>query len=324
MPTKITEVEGVTLYENHPTYEPIKMLYYPNSHAYKISGDKKLGVTTVTGIINKESLAHWFKAEAIKHIRRALVPMDDGVIVAPESLEELEEILKAAGTASNAKGDKGKDFGTKTHAWLEAFLHHKKDGDPMPASWEKVAIPDKKEEKYAGKPYEYQAEKEWAEENNNIAEALENFLEWWAENDIEVVDIERIIYSKKYDYSGRFDCILRINGKLYLVDFKTNNPTWEYPQGVYPEVFSQLGAYDTAYNEEFYYDKFLKNESCFDGHLVLNFSKKSGKFAKAYSFDVIKNRAFWVYTLGTKRGMQFHIRNLSTKYKENRPERKKK
>lgn len=316
------EVEELEMYVNHPVHEPVKMLYYPNSHAYKIEGDRKLGTTTVTGIIGKDALAHWFKAEALKDIRKKLVPNDDDVIVPPPTVEELDLMIKNAGTAYTKKGDKGKDFGTLTHAWLEAFLRNKRDGETMPAPWVKVVLPDKKD--FEGKPYDYKDAQEWATENNNIADALDAFLIWWHENDIEVVEIERIIYSKQYDYSGRFDCILRINGKLYLVDFKTNNPTWEFPQGVYPEVFSQLGSYDVAWTEEHHYDLHLKNQSAFDGHLVLNFSKKSGKFSKVYNFDVRINRSFWIHTLGTKRAMQHHTRNLSLKYKENRPERKKK
>lgn len=49
---------------------------------------------------------------------------------------------------------------------------------------------------------------------------------------------EKIVYSDTY--GGRFDELAEINGKIYLLDYKTNN------SGLYPETAYQLSAYKHA------------------------------------------------------------------------------
>lgn len=103
---------------------------------------------------------------------------------------------------------------------------------------------------------------------------------------------------------------------MFVVDFKTSNPSREFQQGVYPENYAQTGGYDIALTEEFPNIKI-------DGHAIINLSKKTGKLNIDYSYDRQENRDFFLYVLGTKRGMQFHTRRLSAKYKENVSAKKK-
>lgn len=344
-----TVIEKQEIYKNHPRLpkdengnfirDHIPMWYYPNSHAYKIDGDKKIGVSTVKDIIKSDGLAHYFKAEAIKYFRRKLIPMNDGKLVLPTA-EEFEEMCKAAGSAHMDKSQRGIDAGNLADEWLEKYLIAHRDGTDKPAPLEPMEVvkkdkveviksaadfdlPDKDADKYKQDPWLYEVDKQLAFERNNLVKALEEFVEWMGEHEVEVVKLQGLIYSLRYDYAGRFDAILRIDGKLYLVDFKTNNPAWEYPKGVFPDMFCQLGGYDVGYTEENYPDLDAKNESCFDGHAIFNFNKQTGKFYREFSFDVKVNRAWFIHTLGTKRGFQHHMRNLSLKYKENRPETKK-
>lgn len=43
---------------------------------------------------------------------------------------------------------------------------------------------------------------------------------WYAENRPEWLMIEQTVYSVRYQYAGRLDLVCKINGTLYLVDFK--------------------------------------------------------------------------------------------------------
>ena len=70
---------------------------------------------------------------------------------------------------------------------------------------------------------------------------IESWFRFRKEHDIEVIDIERILYSRKYRFAGTLDSRLRIDGVPYIVDFKTGT--------VADKAFVQLTAYDTMLKE---------------------------------------------------------------------------
>lgn len=319
MPGK-TVVESHKLYVGHPKLPDgqkfIEILYYPNSHAYKENGEVLIGVSGVSDIIDKMGLRYYYMNEAINSLTRYLIPNNDGVFVTPVGVENWEAAVKEAKSAHMIRSGRGKDNGTRTHAWLEEFLIAKRDGKPVPELPKSYDIPPKTK----GLTYEQLDEIEVKQEYNNLVEALSQFISYFDNHEIEVVALEQLVFSRRYRYAGRFDAILRIDGKLYLVDFKTNNPTSEFPDGIFPEMFCQIGGYDIAYTEEFYPDLDDKNQSCFDGHAVFNFSKKTGKFSKMFVDveAVAHDRAAFTHALGLKRVMQHKVRQMSMKYKENR------
>lgn len=295
-----TEIETYKLYNGE-----VELNYYPNSHMYKVNGQRIIGVTTITGVINKEALMLWPLNEAMTYLRRELL---SDVILEALDKPGIETILREAAEAYQKKSTRGTDAGTLCHDWLEQFLRAKKEGAPIPAVLEPMVVPAKDEfdDNYIR-----------AIDYNNLIEASNNLIEWFEEKKVEVLEVERIIYSRKYDYAGRFDAVLRIGGKIYLVDFKTSNPAREYPNGIYPENFCQTGGYEIALTEE---QPGLK----VDGHLIINLSKKSGKINFKYDFDTKTNKEWFLYTLGCKRGMQEKVRKNSILYAENRPGGKKK
>ncbi|HET8708962.1 MAG TPA: PD-(D/E)XK nuclease family protein [Candidatus Saccharimonadales bacterium] len=315
MPKTVTECHR--MYDQHPNLpegkEFIELLYYPNSHAYKIDGHKKIGVSSIPDIIDKPGLRFYYMNEALSFIERKLIPDNNDKLVLPVSLDEWKDFVKGAKTAHRAKSDRGKDNGTRTHSWLEEYFTAYKNKTTLPALPERTKILED------AKTWEAIAQNEVSLEWNNLVSALEEFIGWVSQHEIEVVALEQIIYSLKHDYAGRFDAVLRIDGKLYLVDFKTNNPSREYPRGIFPEMFCQIGGYDIAYTEEFYPELDVKNQSCFDGHAVFNFNKQTGRFYKQFMTgdDVKVNRAWFLHALGTKKGQQYNTRKLSMLYKEN-------
>lgn len=48
---------------------------------------------------------------------------------------------------------------------------------------------------------------------------------------------------------------MKIDGKVCLVDLKTTNSSRKAPNGIYAEMFVQLGAYAYAYNEQRDYEE---------------------------------------------------------------------
>lgn len=297
-----TEEEFYKLYKGE-----ITLRFLPKSHTYSIDGDKKIGVTTITGIINKEALMLWPLNEALTYLKTALLgeaQADGGRLW---SDKELKDVLDESAVAFRKKSLRGTDAGTACHEWLEKYFTAKQYGHALPAKLLPADLSrfgedtDKTNDEYIR-----------ALDYNNILKAIEQMFEWLSQRDVEIIAVENILYSKKYDYCGKLDIILKIDGLVYLLDFKTSNPSREFEHGVYPENFSQLGGYDVAYTEEF-------PEQKIHGHGILNLSKKTGKFyAQLVEGDaeVKKDRDFFLFTLGTKRAMQDRTRLLSNKNKD--------
>ncbi len=160
-----------------------------------------------------------------------------------------EEDLKIAEVEHTVKRDSGASTGTEAHALVEAFLKGKHDG------------------------------KTFSEEPSiEAGNAYGAFVEWFRKAKPEVINVEEVIYSDKYKYAGTYDCMLRIDGKVYLCDLKTTNASRKAPNGVYAENFIQLGAYAYAHEEQRQYE--LANGGSelveIEGLMVIS-AKKTGK-----------------------------------------------
>lgn len=133
--------------------------------------------------------------------------------------------LKEAALAYTVKRDSGANTGSEAHTLVERFLK----GKPLSA---KDAAPSREAEN-----------------------AYNAFVKWFQATKPEVINVEEVIYSKEFGYAGTYDCMLRIEGKVYLCDLKTTNASKRAPQGVYAENFLQLGAYALAHEEQMMYER---------------------------------------------------------------------
>ena len=100
-------------------------------------------------------------------------------------------------------------IGTKIHDWIEEYIKGKK--------------PEMPEEK-------------------NVIIGVNGFLDWVKKNKVKFIESETFIYSRQHDFSGRLDAIAIIDGKRYLIDYKTGT-------GLYNDVLLQTAAYAGAYQE---------------------------------------------------------------------------
>lgn len=127
--------------------------------------------------------------------------------------------LEVAAKEYTRKRDSGAGTGTEAHALVETFLKGNKPDKTGTYSVEAI-------------------------------NAYNAFVKWFAETQPEVLNVEEVVYSQKYEYAGTYDCMLRIDGKNYLCDLKTTNASRKAPKGVYAENFTQLGAYAGAHEEQ--------------------------------------------------------------------------
>jgi hypothetical protein len=116
-----------------------------------------------------------------------------------------------------AAGDKG----SKVHTAIEDMIH----GQQV-----------KMDAKYLNKSTEQQEELTLEE-----YDCLMGFADWVKEQRPEFLRSEFVVFDDEIGYAGTVDCLCRIGGKVFLVDFKSGQYIW-------PEYELQLSAYKHALN----------------------------------------------------------------------------
>jgi hypothetical protein len=75
--------------------------------------------------------------------------------------------------------------------------------------------------------------------------ALISYFEWEKSREIETIENEMPLVSESYRFGGTIDCYCKIDGEIWLLDFKTG-------KAIYPEMLIQLAAYRQLLNENGY------------------------------------------------------------------------
>lgn len=218
-------IDTTLLYDGTITAE-----FDPVKHKYTIhtiDGIRKPPSTTgVTGVVDKSgALVNWSINNTLEVVRDRIQPGKK------YTQKQLQEIFDAAKVASRAKKEEAAGIGTLAHDWLEKYF--KGEENPLP-------------------------------DDPRVVSCITAAREWYKSQNVEFLHNERTIYSKKHDYTGRFDGIYR-KGKIKgILDFKTGN-------GIYPEAVMQVSGYTGAYEEEF-------GEGQIDLRTIIRLGKTDGKF----------------------------------------------
>lgn len=157
--------------------------------------------------------------------KRALMlwPMDVCLKYIRDNMPNItEDVLEIAADEHNRLRNTGGSIGTAVHEHAELILN---GGDKSLSNLDSGAVM-----------------------------AIRAFRKWFDSTKPEVLDVESVIYSESLNYCGTFDALLKIDGKLTLMDLKTTNPSRDAPKGIYAENFVQLGAYALAYEEQRQYE----------------------------------------------------------------------
>jgi hypothetical protein len=112
-------------------------------------------------------------------------------------------------------------------------------------------------------------DKEW-NEPEAVTNGFNAFLKWWDQTDVEILEVERLIYSEQYFYAGKTDFLGCRKAKLLIGDFKTGS-------GFYEDQPYQATGYAIAIEEE-------TGQKIEDG-LIVHLDKKTGKFTE-YNFPI--------------------------------------
>lgn len=199
-----------------------------DGHYHSLDGKPLFGTTTALAVIAKPMLIGWASKMAVEHVR------SNWKIGQTYTKGERDAILEDARHAHTAKKTAGGVSGTSVHKLVEDEINNaiKNTGGYM--------------------------KKEWADQ---YEPQVKNFVLWAVKEKVKFLVTEKRIYSEIHWLGGIVDFVCEIKGKRYIGDIKTSN-------GIYPEHFLQMGAYDIMLEE--------MGEPKADGYVIVNL-QKSGK-----------------------------------------------
>lgn len=193
--------------------------------AYVIDGASYPSVTTILNVLDKPALKFWAANCAVDYINENLEEF-----MSAKAPHTITNILTDARTAFKTASKEACDIGTQVHKAIENYIKHGKDlsGD----------LPEQ------------------------VQHGFLAFLEWEEKNKAEWLDSELELFDSENGYAGTCDVILKMNGNVYLVDFKTS-------KAVYDEYKTQIAAYLQAYNSK------AENKIQYTG--ILRLDKETGE-----------------------------------------------
>lgn len=191
-----------------------------------------VGVTTVCGIMDKPALKFWAAGLAANYMA------EHGLGMTKAKLARLAEEAKRQHTQA---GDKGKAAGSVGHALVEDLLLGRA-----------LVLPSEPEAKLAAQS------------------VVKAFKAWSKDYNPDLIASELGVYSLAHNFAGKFDLLADLDGKITLIDFKTSNTSRYAPEGIYPEMFCQLGGYLQLINEQLGVEV--------DEAMIVNLPKKGGAY----------------------------------------------
>lgn len=176
---------------------------------YRINGKRVPSVTTITGQLDKPALVYWAANCAVDYVIQEMEEVKRSF--EGYSIEDLYPILESARKNFRKVSQQALDIGSGVHGAIE--YHLKTGKEPLSPS-------------------------------DELLSAFLAFLEWKDAHNMEPLKLEHTLYDPQKRYAGTCDLICKLDGKTYLVDFKTSKKPRGKP---YPEWGYQTAAYRACY-----------------------------------------------------------------------------
>ena len=184
----------------------VEMVYYPDSHQYRVAGKRLPSVSSIVGYSNSpDGLMNWAVRQTLDFMRVDLIK---------NSAVEYhkEQVLMLIADAQN-EWERSREQAATLGDYIHALLQ--------------------------GIEYELPVQDEWIPVGEK---ALAKFKKWCASVGYESTDVERIVYSQKYNYCGRLDDLGNSQFGRHMLDYKTGS--------IRIKAYAQLAGYGLAYEEE--------------------------------------------------------------------------
>ena len=184
----------------------VDLEYNDEKHTYMVEGKQVPAVTRIVDAVSPKNLTEWAaKAGADWWLNNYTDDVEMQAIMYDGIRYAHKEISKEA-----------QNIGSDVHKWIELHIRSKMDDGHL-----FVEYPD------------------------DVKVSMENFHKWLSmaeKRGIEWLGSEKKIYSKVWNYAGTIDALAKINGELYVIDFKTSAK-------IYKEYYLQVYGYAQAVHE---------------------------------------------------------------------------
>lgn len=181
----------------------IRIVFTQSGHRYVVNGVRAKGVTTYLNVISKPALVPWAVNLACDYLIQNGYGKDEVVF---------RQVVEEARALHKKKKDGAADFGTLVHDWLEhwiiADIRRKQSTE---VTYFKLAPDGRRVYGYPETPT-----------NEDMKRSVQAVLDWIEQNRVVFLETEQLVYSKMFQYAGKFDFSCVIAGKKYLGDFKTS------------------------------------------------------------------------------------------------------
>lgn len=222
------EPDEVLEWEDFPLFDGDVTLWFTHAKHYYLVDDPDNGLddfyipspSSILKVIDKPALIPWAVKVTVEWMAkywRAGVAYDE------------VQIKRFLANAKKARfSTEAVDIGSLAHNFTERYAKLAILTGMNPA----VAEAGDKEKYALHKPHNKEANK-----------AVQHFLKFIDENEVEFLETETKVYSREEQFAGTADLVARINGLLTLLDYKTS-------KGIYDEYWLQAAAYAKAKEEE--------------------------------------------------------------------------
>lgn len=122
------------------------------------------------------------------------------------------------------------------HGWDESQALMREAGDKGSKIHEAISAILRGEEVRIDSKFINNSTEQLEELTMEECDAILSFVNWKKENNPETIAHDVTVYSDKYDYAGSIDYICKIDGKTWIIDFKSS-------QNIFPAYELQLSAY---------------------------------------------------------------------------------
>lgn len=242
----------------------VDITFYPTSHRYKKTGEKSYltSVTAVTGVVDKSQfLIPWAVGLAANYLRAFIETASEEYI----HKTSLSSAVDEAARQHTIKKEEASDKGSQVHAYAEQFTQAVLQGHAPTAP---------------------------EVEDDDVKRGITAFLEWYAGHHVQFIASEMLVYSRKHNYVGTLDAVAMVDGKKYIIDYKTS-------KRIYQEYTLQVAGYGIAYEEE---------HGAVDGYIILRFDKETGELEKHTidkKADIKEAKSVFLAALKLKQWLKF-------------------
>lgn len=202
-------------------------------------------VTQIIGMLDKPALVPWAGKITANYVVNEVLPLIQAGELVIETDEDYEGLFQKAKVQAAEESKKAKDVGTEVHDAIHRYCL------------------------IGEKPTELSPQAQ---------QSFQAYLDWEAKARAgKILAMEMPFYNDDYDFCGTFDRLGFLNGKLYLIDYKSSKSFYE------PDMPLQLAAYRIGVNKMIKNGE-LESKKMVEGAGVLRLDKETGEpFWKDYT-----------------------------------------